>query len=108
MFFLVLIAYIASAAGLVVGVYIAATGRVPRPLIRPSQAFSDRLRVRFQGFGLAAVGLFTLISAMAADMWRRQTLTPSWGLLVWVAFVIAMPSIAFLSRRTGPSRWLRG
>ncbi len=107
MFFLVLIAYIASAAGLVVGGYIAATGRVPRLLFRPSQVLSDRLRIRFQGIGLAATGLFTLVCAMAADMGQRHTLTPSWGLLVWVGFVIALPSIAFLSRRAGPSRWLR-
>ncbi len=105
-FVLILIAYVASAAGLVIGGFIAVTGRVPRLLIRPSQALSDKLRARFQGVGLAAVALFTLICAMAADMGQRHTLQPSWGLLVWIGFVIAMPSIAFLSRR-GSSRWFR-
>ena len=106
MFVLLLIAYIASAAGLVVGGYIAATGRVPRLLIRPSEALSDRVRIRFQGFALSAVALFTLVCAMAADAVVRHTVRPSWGVLVWVGFVIALPSIAFLSRR-GPSRWFR-
>jgi hypothetical protein len=107
MFVLVLIAYVISAAGLVLGGYIAVTSRVPRPLSRPSQAISDRLRVRFQGFALAAIGVFALVCAMAADMWTRNTLSPSWGLLVWAAFILAMGSVAFLSRR-GTSRLLAG
>lgn len=98
--YLLMILLAASCAAIVLGMYVALTGRTPRVLWRPPQAERPS-RTRKQGTGVVLIGSLLLISTLAVNFGSHSPVRAYWVLVVWVALIGALLGVRYMVDRSG-------
>lgn len=96
---LVMSLYALSAAALMLGGYVALSGRLPRIIWR-NAARTPAAGTRAQGAGLLLIAGLVLTSTVAIDLGQHSLVRPYWVLLVWVGLLGGLLGIRYL---TAPS-----
>ena len=96
--YMVMTLYAVSGAAIVLGVYVALSGRIPRTVWRRASAVAQA-RTKAEGAGMVLVGGLLLTSTFAVDMGRHSLVRPYWVLLVWVGLLGALLGIRYMTGR---------
>lgn len=97
--YMVMTLYAISGAAIVLGAYVAFSGRIPRTVWRKAST-EARTRTRAQGTGMVLVGGLLLISTFAVDLGSHSLVRPYWVLLVWVGLLGALLGIRYMTGRS--------
>jgi hypothetical protein len=97
--YMVMTLYAVSGATIVLGAYVAFTGRIPRTVWRKA-AGQPRTQTRAQGSGMVLIGGLLLLSTVAVDLGSHSLVRPYWVLLVWVALLGALLGIRYMTGRS--------
>jgi len=97
--YMVMTLYAVSGAAIVLGAYVALSGRIPRTVWRKASP-EPRSRTRAQGSGMVLIGGLLLLSTVAVDLGTHSLVRPYWVLLVWVALLGALIGIRYMTGRS--------
>lgn len=96
--YMVMTLYAVSGAAVVLGAYVALSGRIPRTVWRKA-SMEARPRTRAQGVGMVLVGGVLLLSTIAVDLGSHSLVRPYWVLLVWVGLLGGLLGIRYMTGR---------
>jgi hypothetical protein len=98
--YLLMILFAASCAAIVLGMFVAVTGRTPRVLWRPPHA-ERPARSRKQATGVVLIGTLLLISTLAVNFGSHSPVRAYWVLVVWVALIGGLLGVRYMVDRSG-------